>query len=63
MKTQMTKSEIFKAAHKLAKSFEGDYRACFALALKEVYSKKPVSALERAKAFVSDFEKRNGKLF
>ena len=31
-----TKSEIFKAAHKLAKTFEGNYRACFALALVEV---------------------------
>jgi hypothetical protein len=36
MKTQMTKSEIFKAAHKLAKTFEGNYTACFVLALAEV---------------------------
>lgn len=34
----MTKSEIFKAAHKLAKTFEGDYQACFSLALKTVYA-------------------------
>lgn len=32
----MTNSEIFKAAHKLAKTFQGDYRACFALALRIV---------------------------
>lgn len=34
----MTKAEIFKAAHKLAKTFEGNYKACFALALKQVYA-------------------------
>ena len=32
----MTKSQIFTAAHQLAKTFEGDYSACFALALREV---------------------------
>jgi len=32
----MTNSEKFTAAHKLAKTYEGDYRACFALALKAV---------------------------
>jgi hypothetical protein len=35
---KLTKSEIFKAAHKLAKTFEGNYKACFALALKQVYA-------------------------
>jgi hypothetical protein len=34
----MSKSEIFKAAHKMAKSFEGHYSACFALALREIYA-------------------------
>lgn len=34
----MTKSNIMKAAHKLAKTFSGDYRACLALAMKEVYA-------------------------
>jgi hypothetical protein len=33
---KMTKSEIFKKAHKLAKAFVGSYKACFALALREV---------------------------
>lgn len=33
----MTKAEIFKQAHKMAKSFEGNYRACFSLALKEIF--------------------------
>lgn len=37
MKTNLTKSEIFKAAHKLAKRYEGSYQARFALGLKEVY--------------------------
>jgi hypothetical protein len=32
----MTNSEKFTAAHKLAKTYEGNYRACFALALKGV---------------------------
>lgn len=31
------KSQIFKAAHKLAKTFEGDYRACFSIALHTIY--------------------------
>ena len=35
---KLTKSEIFKAAHKLAHTFEGNYKACFALALKQVYA-------------------------
>lgn len=34
----MTNSELFTAAHKLAKTFEGDYSACFSLALSEVYA-------------------------
>ena len=33
----MNKAMIFKAAHKLAKTFEGNYSACFSLALKEFY--------------------------
>jgi len=33
-----TKSQIFKAAHQLAKSFTGNYSACFALALTDVYA-------------------------
>lgn len=32
----MTNSNIFKAAHKIASHYTGDYRACFKLALKEV---------------------------
>lgn len=32
-----TKSEIFKQAHALAKTFEGNYMACFAEALRIVY--------------------------
>ena len=32
----MTKSELFKAAHALAKTFVGNYRACFVMALAEI---------------------------
>lgn len=32
----MTNSQIFKAAHKLAKTFKGNYQACFSLALKQI---------------------------
>ena len=32
-----TKSEIFTAAHKLAKNYEGNYNACFSLALTSIY--------------------------
>lgn len=34
IKKASQKSLIFKQAHKLAKRFKGDYKACFALALK-----------------------------
>ncbi len=33
----MNRSEVFKAAHKLAKTFVGSYVACFAMALKSIY--------------------------
>ena len=33
----MTNSQIFTAAHKLAKTFEGNYSACFKMALIDVY--------------------------
>lgn len=35
----MSKAQIFKLAHKLAKTFEGNYSACLSMALKEVYAK------------------------
>ncbi|WP_239255453.1 hypothetical protein [Listeria ilorinensis] len=42
----MTKKEIFTAAHKLAKEFEGNYSACFALALRTVYAEMKNSEIE-----------------
>ncbi|WP_239256708.1 hypothetical protein [Listeria ilorinensis] len=42
----MTKKEIFVAAHKLAKTFEGNYGACFALALRTVYAELKNSEIE-----------------
>ncbi|MDQ7091775.1 MAG: hypothetical protein Q9M50_14260 [Methylococcales bacterium] len=32
----MTRSNLFKSAHKLARSFEGNYLACFTLALNQI---------------------------
>jgi hypothetical protein len=54
----MTRSQIFTAAHKLAKTFTGDYSACFALALTEVYAslKAPKTTTKVLK--FSDFAKR-----
>lgn len=45
----MNKSEIFKAAHKMAKTFVGSYVARFALALKSIYKsiKKEVIMTEK----------------
>ena len=34
----MTKAQIFKAAHKMAKTFIGAYSACLSLALKTIYA-------------------------
>lgn len=43
----MNKSQIFKAAHQLAKEFTGNYSARFALALRQVYqSLKSVNHIE-----------------
>lgn len=37
MKASFTKKEIFIQAHKMAKTFTGNYSACFSLALKEIF--------------------------
>ena len=34
---EINKSELFKKAHAMAKTMEGNYRACFALALIKLY--------------------------
>lgn len=36
----MTKSELFKAAHAVAKNLSGDYKACFVMALRIVRNQK-----------------------
>lgn len=36
----MTKSEIFKAAHQVARNLSGDYKACFVMALAIVRDQK-----------------------
>lgn len=35
--SKMSKANIMREAHRLAKTFTGNYRACFALALKTLY--------------------------
>ena len=53
----MTNSELFTAAHKLAKTFEGNYRACFILALqilKENKMETTVEKIERLKNEVKE---------
>lgn len=49
----MTKSEIFKTAHKLARTFEGDYQARFALALKEVYASLKTAKVVYVKEWIA----------
>jgi len=47
----MTNAQIFKAAHKLAKTFTGDYRACFSLALRDVYASLSTPKVERGNQY------------
>lgn len=42
----MTKQEIFTAAHKLARTFEGNYNACFKLALISIYESLKSSVIK-----------------
>lgn len=37
MTTTINKSNLFKQAHKLAKIYEGNHKACFSLALKTLF--------------------------
>lgn len=53
----MTNSELFTAAHKLAKTFEGNYTACFVLALQTLKENKmetTVGKIERLKNEVKE---------
>lgn len=54
----MTKSEIFKAAHKMAKTFVGSYVACFALALKSVYKSIKEKVMTPAHQYCVEFYER-----
>lgn len=49
----MTNAQIFKAAHSLARTFSGDYRACFALALRIVRNNN--DAIQAVKLIVLDY--------
>lgn len=55
----MNKSQIFRNAHRLAKSYVGNYSACFALALTEVYAsmKEAKQTEEFAYKFIRETEK------
>ena len=48
----MTRSEIFKKAHKLAKSFTGNYVARFALALRTIYKELKTTIKTQLQAFM-----------
>ncbi len=56
----MTKSELFRKAHEIARTFTGDYRARFALALKlirEEAGKMTITARELNEKFKVDLTK------
>jgi len=56
----MSKSEMFKAAHKLAKTFVGNYRACFSLALRELRNKQEIFTLEKVGIYSAKEWFKNG---
>jgi len=56
----MTKQEIFKAAHKLARTFEGNYSACFKLALISIYKLKTSDMKEVKKTLEYECNIRKG---
>ena len=45
----LTRSELMKLSHKLAKTFEGDYKACLSLAMKQIYQEQKILKLELQK--------------
>lgn len=61
----MTKSELFKTAHEMARTFTGDYRARFALALKLIREGKKemnrykVTCVKRGNALLRNLEPEN----
>lgn len=59
----MTRSEIFKAAHKLAKTFVGSYVACFALALKSVYKSIKEKVVKTAKQIADALNEQGYKYY
>lgn len=53
----MTNSQIFTAAHKLAKTFEGNYSACLKMALIDIYFKLKTNPIVEIKK--SEFKSDN----
>lgn len=51
----MTNSQLFKAAHALAKTYTGNYRACFALALRNLRKPVKMTTKEHNIAALNDF--------
>lgn len=56
MKASFTKKEIFIQAHKMAKTFTGNYQACFSLALKEIF--QAIKTFNTPKVDVSEIENK-----
>lgn len=56
MKASFTKKEIFIQAHKMAKTFTGNYQACFSLALKEIF--QAIKTFNTPKVDVSEIEQK-----
>ncbi len=44
----INKSILFKKAHAMAKNMKGDYKACFALALRILYRKAKKKNIEKS---------------
>lgn len=51
----MTKAEMMKKAHELAKGFEGDYSACLALALKIVWKEVKEAPTKMKEVYVKEW--------
>jgi len=56
----MTRSQIFKAAHEIARSLEGNYTARFVMALQIV--RNEAAAIQQVKAIILDVNRAYGRL-
>lgn len=56
----MTKANMMREAHKLAKTFEGDYTACLALALRTIHKISVVATEEKENYYNAERKTRRG---